>query len=184
MWSDARRRRSRRPTTVIERAHPGRFLLGVGIGHPEATKPRTSSPYATIVDYLDALDAAGRPEVSGMRAGRPRPEGARDSRASAPRGRIPYLTTPEPTPARRATLARPRRVLLAPEQKVVLETDPVAARAIGRPPVDRPYLHLRNYVSSLKRLGWTDADIADGGSDRLIDALAVHGTAEPRWRPA
>jgi len=61
---------------------------------------------------------------------------------------------------------------------VVLESDPEKARAIGRPPVDRPYLHLRNYVSNLKRLGYTDEDVADGGSDRLIDALAVHGTPE------
>ena len=60
---------------------------------------------------------------------------------------------------------------------MVLDTDPVAARALGRPAVDRPYLHLRNYTSNLKRLGWTDADLAGGGSDALIDALVVHGDA-------
>ena len=59
----------------------------------------------------------------------------------------------------------------------MVSTDPVAARALGRPAVDRPYLHLRNYTSNLKRLGWTDADLADGGSDALIDALVVHGDA-------
>jgi hypothetical protein len=47
----------------------------------------------------------------------------------------------------------------------------------GRPPVDQPYLHLTNYVSNLKRLGWADVDIADGGSDALIDALVAHGDA-------
>ena len=59
----------------------------------------------------------------------------------------------------------------------MLDTDPVAARALGRPAVDRPYLHLRNYTSNLKRLGWSDADLADGGSDALIDVLALHGDA-------
>ena len=58
-----------------------------------------------------------------------------------------------------------------------IERDPEAARAVGRPPVDTPYLHLRNYTNNLKRLGWTDADIADGGSDALIDALVAHGDA-------
>jgi probable F420-dependent oxidoreductase len=68
--------------------------------------------------------------------------------------------------------------LIAPEQKVVLDTDPERARAIGRPMVEKPYLNLVNYVSTLRRLGWTDEDLADGGSDRLIDALAVHGDAD------
>ena len=90
-------------------------------------------------------------------------------------GAHPYLTTPEHT--RRAREILGEGPLLAPEQKVVLDTDPVAARALGRPAVDRPYLHLRNYTSNLRRLGWTDADLADGGSDALIDALVVHGDA-------
>ena len=90
-------------------------------------------------------------------------------------GAHPYLTTPEHTRYAREILGD--GPLLAPEQKVVLDTDPVAARALGRPAVDQPYLHLRNYTSNLKRLGWTDADIADGGSDALIDALALHGDA-------
>jgi hypothetical protein len=59
----------------------------------------------------------------------------------------------------------------------VFETDPERARAIGRPYVQKPYLGLTNYVSNLRRLGWTDADLAGGGSDALIDALAVHGDA-------
>ena len=52
------------------------------------------------------------------------------------------------------------------------------SRAIARPAVRRPYLGLTNYVSNLRRLGWTDADLAGGGSDALIDALVVHGDAE------
>ena len=87
----------------------------------------------------------------------------------------PYLTPPAHTKIARETLGE--GVLLAPEHKVVVDTDPAAARAVGRPPVDQPYLHLRNYTSNLKRLGWTDADIENGGSDELIDALVAHGDA-------
>ncbi len=65
--------------------------------------------------------------------------------------------------------------LLAVEHKAVLEADPVAARAVGRPRVRRPYLGLVNYTSNLRRLGWSDADLADPGSDALIDALVAHG---------
>ena len=156
----------------IAAAHPGRFLLGVGIGHPEATQ-EYRSPYDTIVDYLDVLDAEGVPvEDRALAALGPKVLALAAERTA---GAHPYLTTPEHTRYAREILGD--GPLLAPEQKVVLGTDPVAARALGRPAVDRPYLHLRNYTSNLKRLGWTDADIADGGSDALIDALAVHGDA-------
>ncbi len=157
----------------LEKAYPGRFLLGVGIGHPEATK-EYKTPLATIVDYFDALDAAGVPKDGVVLAALGPKALALSAERSA--GTIPYLTTPEHTREARELVGP--GVLVVPEQKVVLESDPEAARAIGRPPVDRPYLHLRNYVSNLKRLGYTDEDIADGGSDRLIDALAVHGTPE------
>jgi probable F420-dependent oxidoreductase len=60
---------------------------------------------------------------------------------------------------------------------VVVDTDPARARAIGRPRVQRPYLGLVNYTSNLRRLGWSDDDLRDGGSDALIDALVAHGTA-------
>jgi len=156
----------------IAAAHPGRFLLGVGIGHPEATQ-EYRSPYATIVDYLDVLDAEGVPvEDRALAALGPKVLALAAERTA---GAHPYLTTPEHTRYAREILGD--GPLLAPEQKVVLDTDPVAARALGRPAVDRPYLHLRNYTGNLKRLGWTDADLADGGSDALIDALAVHGDA-------
>jgi probable F420-dependent oxidoreductase len=91
-------------------------------------------------------------------------------------GAHPYLVTPEHTRWAREILGD--GPLLAPEQKIVLETDPERARAIGRPRVQQPYLGLTNYLNSLRRLGWTDADFADGGSDALIDALALHGDAE------
>ncbi|WP_326565583.1 hypothetical protein VSH64_27375 [Amycolatopsis rhabdoformis] len=66
--------------------------------------------------------------------------------------------------------------LLAPEHKVVVDDDAVAARAVGRPFVHKPYLGLSNYVNNLRRLGYSEADVAGAGSDRLIDDLVLHGT--------
>jgi probable F420-dependent oxidoreductase len=155
----------------IAARHPDRFLLGIGIGHPEATR-QYRKPYEMVVEYLDQLDAAGVPVTGRVLAAL----GPRMLKLAAERtlGAHPYLVTPEHTRQARAILgAGP---LLAPEQKVVLETDPGRARAIGRPAV-KMYLGLVNYVSNLRRLGWTGEDLADGGSDRLIDALVVHGDA-------
>jgi hypothetical protein len=76
---------------------------------------------------------------------------------------------------RTAVLAAP---LLAPEHAAVVSTDPQTARAIGRKFVKDPYLNLRNYVNNLLRHGFADAEVADGGSDRLIDALVLYDTPE------
>ncbi|HUC58700.1 MAG TPA: LLM class F420-dependent oxidoreductase [Streptosporangiaceae bacterium] len=156
----------------IESAHPGRFLLGIGIGHREATK-EYASPYQTTVTYLDALLAEDVPAESLILAAL----GPKMLRLAAERtaGANPYLVTPHYVAHARETLgAGP---LLAVEHKVVIESDPVAARAIGRPRVHRPYLGLQNYLNNLRRLGWTDDDLADQGSDALIDALVAHGDA-------
>ncbi len=152
--------------------YPDRFVLGLGIGHPEATQ-EYQRPYDKLVSYLDELDDLKVPAAGRMLAAL----GPRVLRLSAERaaGALPYLVTPEHT--RRAREILGAGPVLAPEQKVVLETDPGQARAIGRPRVQNPYLGLTNYVSNLRRLGWTDEDLADGGSDALIDALAVHGDA-------
>jgi probable F420-dependent oxidoreductase len=154
----------------ITARHPGRFLLGLGIGHPEATR-EYQQPFAKLVSYLDELDDLKVPAGGRALAAL----GPKVLRLAAERsaGAHPYLVTPEHTRQARQILGD--GPLLAPEQKVVLETDPVQARAIGRPYVQKPYLGLTNYLSSLRRLGWTDADFADGGSDALIDALVVHG---------
>ena len=157
----------------IEARHPGRFLLGLGIGHPEATQ-EYRQPYATLVSYLDELDDLGVPAEARVLAALGPKVLALAARRTA--GAHPYLVTPDHTRQARQLLgAGP---LLAPEQMVVLETDPERARAIGRPRVQKPYLGLSNYLANLRRLGWTDADLADGGSDRLIDALVLHGDAE------
>ena len=152
--------------------YPDRFLLGLGIGHPEATQ-EYQRPYDKLVSYLDELDDLKVPASGRALAAL----GPRVLRLSAERsaGALPYLVTPEHTRQARETLGA--GTLLAPEQKLVLETDPERARALGRPRVQNPYLGLTNYLASLRRLGWTDADFADGGSDALIDALAVHGDA-------
>jgi probable F420-dependent oxidoreductase len=156
----------------ITARYPDRFLLGLGIGHPEATQ-EYRHPYATLVSYLDELDELKVPAEGRALAAL----GPRVLRLAADRsaGAHPYLVTPEHTRQARQILGP--GPLLAPDQKVVLETDPERARAIGRPRVQRPYLGLTNYVTNLRRLGWTDADLADGGSDALIDALVVHGDA-------
>jgi len=155
----------------IAAKHPDRFLLGVGIGHPEAVK-EYRSPYATMVDYLDRLDDAEVP-VSGRALAALGPKALRLA-ADRTAGAHPYLTTPEHTREAREIVGA--GVLLAPEQKVVLDTDAERARAIGRPVVERPYLKLVNYRSNLLRLGWSEADL-DTGSDALIDALVAHGDA-------
>jgi probable F420-dependent oxidoreductase len=157
----------------IEAAFPGRFVLGIGIGHPEAIS-EYRSPYDTLVAYLDRLDELDVPSERVVLAAL----GPKVLKLSADRtgGAHPYLTTPGHT--RRAREILGEGVLLAPEQKVVVGTEPGPApqtRAIGRQKVENPYLHLSNYLRNLRDLGWTDADFADGGSDALIDALVIQG---------
>jgi len=156
----------------IAARHPGRFLLGVGIGHPEATQVY-QKPYDKIVEYLDELDDAGVPrDAVALAALGPKVLRLAGDRTA---GAHPYLTTPEHT--RRAREILGDGPLLAPEQKVVLDPDPERARSIGRPAVANPYLNLVNYTRNLERLGYSPDDIADGGSDVLIDALVAHGDA-------
>jgi probable F420-dependent oxidoreductase len=157
----------------IEARHPGRFLLGVGAGHPEHTQ-QYARPYETIERYVDVLLGDGVPADSIALAAL----GPRVLRLAGERtaGAHPYLVPPESTRWAREILGD--GPLLAPEQKVVLETDPEKARAIGRPRVRSPYLGLVNYTSNLRRFGWGDADLGGGGSDALIDALVAHGSGD------
>jgi len=156
----------------IEGRHPGRFLLGVGTGHREATQ-QYAKPYETLAGYVGVLLGEGVPKTSLVLAAL----GPKVLRLAAERtaGAHPYLVTPEYTrEARRILGAGP---LLAPEHKVVLDTDPERARAIGRPRVRTPYLGLVNYTNNLRRLGWSEDDLSGAGSDALIDALVAHGSA-------
>ncbi len=157
----------------IETRHPGRFLLGVGTGHREATQ-RYAKPYETMTSYLDVLLGNGVPQASLVLAAL----GPKMLRLAAERtaGAHPYLVTPAYTRQARTILGP--GPLLAPEQKVVLGADPERARAIGRARVRNPYLGLANYTNNLRRLGWSDDDLSGGGSDALIDALVAHGSPD------
>ncbi|WNV91248.1 LLM class F420-dependent oxidoreductase [Umezawaea sp. Da 62-37] len=153
----------------IDGEHPGRFLVGIGASHPEAVGEYVK-PYDKLVGYLDELDV---PEDRRILAAL----GPRVLELAADRtaGAHPYLVTPEHTATAREVLgAGP---VLAPEQHVVLETDPDAARALARQSIQL-YLGLRNYTRNWLRLGFTEDDVADGGSDRLVDALVAWGSPE------
>jgi probable F420-dependent oxidoreductase len=156
----------------INTAYPGRFVLGVGVGHPEA-QAQYRKPYEALVSYLDELDAYGVPANQRVLAAL----GPRVLRLSAERaaGAHPANATPEHAAQARAIVGP--NALLAPVHNVVLTTDAEEARAIGRTALDR-YFNLTNYVSNWKRLGFTDADVTRPGSDRLIDAVVAHGTPE------
>jgi probable F420-dependent oxidoreductase len=150
-----------------------RVLLGVGIGHPEANS-NYRQPYSTMVDYLDRLDAGGIPHDRRILAAL----GPRALRLAADRtlGTHPYLVVPQHTREARTMLGPD--VVIAPEQTVVVGTDPDAAREIGRAFVSDPYLKLTNYTNNFRRYGYADADFEGGGSHRLIDDLVLHGPAD------
>lgn len=155
----------------IDRRFPGRFLLGIGVGHREANGTEAVKPYDALVAYLDELDAAGVPkERRALAALGPRVLTlARDRTAGA----LPYLAPPEHTKSARETLGA--HALLVAEQKVVLDDDVARARELARGTISM-YLGLVNYLSNLRRVGFSEQDITKPGSDRLIDVLAVNGT--------
>ena len=126
-----------------------------------------------LVEYLDVLDEECVPTSRRVIAAL----GPKVLKLAAQRsaGAHPYLTTPEHTAQAREVIGN--SVFLAPEHKVVLTTDADEARAIGRKTVDF-YLNLSNYLNNWKRLGFTDADVAKPGSDKLIDAVVAYGTAD------
>jgi probable F420-dependent oxidoreductase len=155
----------------IEDRQPGRFLLGVGAGHREATQ-QYEKPYQKLVDYVDTLLTDGVPKDSLVLAAL----GPKVLRLAAERtaGAHPYLVTTEYT--RRAREIMGPGPLLAPDHKVVLDTDLDRARALGRSRVKNPYLGLVNYTNNLRRMGWGDDDLSGDGSDALVDALVAHGS--------
>ncbi len=163
-------------------AFSGRFLLGLGVSHgPVVERLRGHAyrpPLATMRAYLAAMDAA---PYDPPRAA----EGPRVLAALGPRmlalardraaGAHPYFVPVEHTRQARAILGP--GPLLAPEQAVVLERDPERAREIARRHV-APYLAAENYANNLRRLGYGDTDLANGGSDRLVDALVGWGSLD------
>ena len=155
----------------LEDRYPGRFLLGLGASHGLVV-PDYARPYSKMVHYLDTLDA-NDPTIGQDRRvlaalGRRMLELSRE-RA---RGAHPYFAPVEHTAKARQILGT--GPLLAPEVTVVLETDPIAAREKARL-FTAGYLRLPNYANNLRSLGYTDDDVAGGGSDRLVDAVVAWG---------
>jgi probable F420-dependent oxidoreductase len=156
----------------IEKAYPGRFLLGIGVGHPEA-QTEYKKPYDALSDYLTELDQHGVPKDRVVVAALGPQVLKLSARRSA--GAHPYLTTPEHTAQARELIGP--EAFLAPEHKVVLTTDAEKARTTGRKALEI-YLNLANYLNNWKRLGFTDADVAKPGSDALVDAMIAYGTTD------
>ncbi len=167
---------------TLAEAYPERFLLGMGVSHAPLVGMRGhdyGKPLSAMRRYLDAMDSAP------FLAHGPATPPPRVLAALAPKmlalaaertwGSHPYFVPPEHT-ARARELLGPA-ALLAPEQAAVLETDAATARALARSHMAM-YLTLPNYVSNLRRLGFGDDDVANGGSDRLVDAIVVWGSAE------
>ncbi|WP_410573263.1 TIGR03620 family F420-dependent LLM class oxidoreductase [Amycolatopsis sp. cmx-4-61] len=157
----------------IEASHPGRFLLGVGIGHREV-HTEYASPYDTLVSYVDTLTRDGVPAPRIVLAAL----GPRMLRLAAARtaGTVPCMITTEHTRRARAALGPGKLVL--PGHFALVEPDAGRARAIARSAPPGTALGVTNYASNLRRLGFTAEDLAEAGSDRLIDALVAHGTPE------
>jgi probable F420-dependent oxidoreductase len=157
--------------SALNAEHPGRFLLGLGVSHSRMVTAYRR-PYSTMVKYLDDLDTAVPPV----------PKNERVLAALGPRmlelsrdralGAHPYLVTPDFTAHARVILGQ--APLLAPEVKVVLERDPGRARALAREHLAM-YLKMENYTRNLLRHGFTEDDLHDGGSDRLIDLSFAWG---------
>jgi probable F420-dependent oxidoreductase len=161
---------------ALDADHPGRTLLGIGVSHSlliDQSHPGAyAKPLTVTRNYLDELDAASPTVPVDRRVlaalGPKMLDLARDRAAGA----HPYLVTPEHTQTAREVLGD--GPLLLPEQHVVLETDPTRARALAREGLT-VYLQLPNYVNNWRRLGFTEDDFADGGSDRLVDHVVVWG---------
>jgi len=167
---------------AVAEAFPGRFVLGIGVSHAPSVAMRGSEygkPIETMTAYLDGMAAAS---YAGPEAIEPVPLvlaalGPRMLELAATRtdGAHPYFVPIEHTPMARAALGS--EPCLAVEQTAVLTTNAEEARRIGRA-FAKHYLALPNYANNLRRLGWSDGDIANEGSDALIDAVIAWGDVD------
>jgi probable F420-dependent oxidoreductase len=158
----------------LARDFPDRLLLGIGIGHPEATSDY-SRPLATMRAFLDGLDGAAPPVPREERCLAALGPKMLDLCAQRSLGTLTYFTPIEHTRFARGHIGE--HALVATELACVVDTDTDRARAKARGYAEL-YLGLRNYTSNLRRFGFTDQDVADDGSDTLIDAIIPHGTAD------
>ncbi len=167
---------------ALAEAWPGRFVLGIGVSHAPSVAARGGTygqPVATMRAYLDAMDAAA---YAGPAPAQPAPIllaalGPRMLELAAERtdGAHPYFVPVSHTVTARRHLGE--AAFLAVEQAAVIDTDPARARATARAFCAR-YLQLPNYANTLLREGFTPEDVANGGSDRLIDAIVAQGSVE------
>src|SRR3954454_21016866 len=153
---------------------PERFMLGIGIGHPEATSEHRR-PRTAMRAFLDGLDASPAPPPVAERALAALRPKMLELAGEAAAGPHTYFVSVEHTRGARERLGPGK--LVAPELACVIDTDPVRARAVARD-YAQLYLGLRNYTQGLLRFGFTEGDLDDGGSDRLIDAVIPQGSAE------
>jgi len=170
---------SRAGMTTLNRLYGDRFILGLGVSHQPAVERLRGhvyeKPLPAMRAYLDALqgDEAGAQDWPVMIAAL----GPLMLKLTAARtkGALPYNVTPEHT--RQAAALRQPGQWLAVEQKVCVETDKARARALGRAELSR-YMVLPNYRNNWLRLGFTEAELENGGSDRFIDAMVISGDAD------
>jgi probable F420-dependent oxidoreductase len=153
---------------------PDRFMLGIGIGHPEATSDYRR-PLTAMSGFLDGLDASPTPPPVDDRCLAALGPKMLDLAGGRSAGTHSYFVSVEHTRFARERLGPGK--LVAPELACVIDDDPVRAKAVARK-YAQLYLGLRNYTNNLLRFGFTERDIADGGSDRLIDAVVPQGSAE------
>jgi probable F420-dependent oxidoreductase len=169
---------ARRGLSTLSSLYDDRFILGLGVSHaPMVEKLRGhvyDKPVPTMRRYLDGLyEKPSNADEWPLMIAALRPLMLKLA-AERTAGALPYNVTPEHTREARAALG-PHK-LLAVEQKVCLETDPAAARGLARRELHR-YMTLTNYRNNWLRIGFTEADLADGGSDRFVDAMVLWGDA-------
>src|SRR5689334_18364753 len=170
---------ARRAMVSLNDLYGGRFVLGLGVSHIPMVEGlrghRYDKPLATMRAYLDGLHKdlpTGQDAPVLVAALGPKMMALSGEKSQ---GAVPYNVTPQHT-AEAAKILGPKKVL-AVEQKVTIETDPAKARALGRKELAR-YLVLPNYRNNWLRLGFTEAELADGGSDAFIDAMVLWGDAD------
>jgi probable F420-dependent oxidoreductase len=169
---------ARRGLRTLSSLYDDRFVLGLGVSHAPMVERRGhvyDKPVPTMRRYLDSVYEG--PSNVGDWPLMIAALGPLMLKLAAERtaGALPYNVTPDHTREARAALGPDK--LLAVEQKVCLETDAATARGLARGAL-RPYMAMTNYRNNWLRIGFTEADLADGGSDRLLDAMVLHGDAE------
>lgn len=165
---------------TLATCYGGRFLLGLGVSHTPLVEDlrghRSGKPVATMRAYLDAMDKAAAtappledPPPTVLAALGPRMTALAAARTA---GAMPYNVTPEHTARARALLGPDK--WLCVEQKILLVQDPAKAREVARQTLAF-YLPLPNYRNNWLRLGFSEDDLADGGSNRFLDAMVAWG---------